>query len=183
MKENKSIPKDANKKLSREDRQKLFKEAKEGNTEHKQYKSLSNNLKPLNERPKEEADAIRRKGWQAMMELKGERKNAKQILDNLLPLYANNDAINNNDNIPTDIKKLVLSKNIKLTQYDLIMLSMIYKAQNGDVKASEYISNHYGDVVTKEVHNVNESISEADKALINKLSDRLNISRDVIDID
>ena len=60
---------------------------------------------------------------------------------------------------------------------------MIYKAQNGDVKASEYISNHYGDVVTKEVHNVNESISEADKALINKLSDRLNISRDVIDID
>lgn len=174
-----NIPKDANKELSREERQELFEKAKNGEIEHKQYKSLSKNLIPLNQRSEEERKAIQRKGWEAMMNLKGERKNAKQILDSLLPLYANNNAINENDSIPIDIKKEILSKNIKITQYDLIMLSMIYKAQNGDVKSAEFVANHYGDIVTKEV-NIKDSMSESDRKLIEKLSKRMGLD-EVID--
>ena len=73
-----NIPKDANKNLTKEDRKELYKKCKEGKAEHKQYNSLSKNIIPLTERTEEEARAIRQKGWKAMMELKGERKNAKR---------------------------------------------------------------------------------------------------------
>lgn len=175
-----NIPKDANKELSREERKELYQKAKSGELDHKQYKSLSKNLIPLNERPIEEQREIRRKGWESMMQLKGERKNAKQILDNLLPLFANNNAINENDTIPIDIKQEILKKNIKITQYDLIMLSQIYQAQNGNTKAAEFIASHNGDIVSKEI-NLNQGISEADKQLLEKLNKRLGIQNDVIE--
>ena len=164
---------------SKEERQKAFREAKEGkHKENKHLQAVAKNLIPLNERSEEEARAIRRKGAEAVNQLKGERKNAKQILDSLLPLYANKDAISQNDNIPSDVKQQILDKNIKITQYDLIMLSMIHRAQNGDVKASEFIANRFGDIVQKDIK-VTETMSESDKKLIEKLSNRLNI----VDVD
>lgn len=172
------IPKDA-KQMTKELRVKVTQGVKDGTIEHKQIKQGIKNLIPLNQRTEEEQKAIRKKGWEKMMEIKGEKKNAKQILDDLLPLFANDTAIDSNELIPNDIKQLIKNRNIKLTQYDLIMLAMIGKAQQGDVKASEYISNHFGDVVTKEVHNVNDNMSESDRQLIKNLKERLNI----IDID
>ena len=55
------------------------------------------------------------------------------------------------------------------------MLSQIYQAQNGNVKAAEFIRDTFGDKPINETHNINETISEADKQLINNLKDRLNI--------
>ena len=177
-----NIPKDM-KAMSREQRQQVIDAVKSGEIEHKQIKASLNNLVPMSSRPEEEQRAIRRKGWEKMTELKGERKTAKQILDNLLPIFASDSATDNNDSISDDIKRLIKKHNVKLTQYDLIMLAMISRAQNGDVKAASYISDHFGDVVVKETHNVNESISQADKDLIRNISDRLGIANDIIDIE
>lgn len=170
----KNLPKDANKNLSREDRKKLFQESKQGTADHKQYKSLSKNLIPLNERSPEEQKAIRRKAAEATNRIKGEKKTAKQILDTLLPLYANNTAINNNEGIPEDVKAEILKHNIKITQYDLIMLAQIYQAQQGNTKAAEFIAAHNGDIVQKDLK-ITQGISDADKMLLQKLQTRLNI--------
>lgn len=177
-----NIPKDM-KAMSKEQRQQVIDAVRSGEIEHKQIKASLNNLVPMSSRPEEEQRAIRRKGWEKMTELKGERKTAKQILDNLLPIFASDSATDNNDSISDDIKKLIKKHNVKLTQYDLIMLAMISRAQNGDVKAASYVSDHFGDVVVKETHNVNESMSQADKELIRNISDRLGIANDIIDID
>lgn len=147
--------------------------------EHKQIKAGLENLKKsnlaiLDKTDPERAKEIRRKGWEKMQELKGERKTAKQSLDQFLPLFARDTA--SDENIPEDIKKLLAeNKQVKVTQYDLIMLSMIAQARNGNVKAAEYIRDTYGDKPINETHNINETMSEADKKLIEKLSNRLNI--------
>lgn len=161
-----------------EERKRIYKEARENGAykDNKAITATARNLIPLNERSPEEAREIRRKGAEALHKLKGERKNAKQILDEILPIYANTSAIVSNETIPEDIKSELLSnKNIKITQYHLIMLSQIYQAQNGNVKAAEFIRDTFGDKPINETHNINESISEADKQLINNLKDRLNI--------
>lgn len=177
------LPKDANRNLTKDERHKLFTEAKAGNSEHKQYNSLAKNLIPINSRPEEEQLAIRRKGWEKMMQIKGDKKSAKRILDDFLPIYATNLALNENSAITDDLKALIKKHNIKITQYDLIMLAMISKAQQGDVKASAYISDLYGDIRTKEIRNVNDVMSQADKELINNIADRLGISTDILDAD
>ena len=160
-----------------EERKRIYREAREEgkHTQSKAIQAQARNLIPLNERSEEEAREIRRKGAEALNRLKGEKKNAKQILDTLLPIYADKNAIISNEVIPQDIKDTIIKHNMKITQYDLIMLSQIYQAQQGNVKSAEFIANHYGDIVVKETHNINESISEADKQLINNLKDRLNI--------
>lgn len=166
-------------------RKQIFKEAKEGKyQDNKHLQVVTKNLIPINERPIEEQKEIRRKAAEATNKIKGEKKNAKQILDNLLPIYANKDAIKDNDCIPLDIKKQILDKNIQITQYDLIMLAQIHQAQQGNTKASEFIRDTYGDKPVNETHNVNEIMTQADKDLINKLSNRLNIKdKSVIDVD
>lgn len=160
-----------------EERKKIYKEAREEgkHTQSKAIQTQAHNLIPLNERSEEEAREIRRKGAIALNKLKGEKKNAKQILDTILPLYANKATIKANDGIPEDIKEEILAKNINITQYDLLFMAQLYQAQQGNVKSAEFIASHYGDVVVKETHNVNDNISEADKKLIEKLSSRLNI--------
>lgn len=169
-----NIPKDIKKISDPETRKEIYKKVESGEIHHKQLEASKKNLVPLNKRSPEEAAAIRRKGWEAMTQLKGERKTAKQSLDQFLPIFANDPA--NDENIPEDIKKLLKdNKNVKVTQYDLIMLSMIAQARNGNVKAAEYIRDTYGDKPINETHNINETISEADKKLIEKLSSRLNI--------
>lgn len=175
----KNIPKDINKVKDPEKRKYLYKEIIENGIDHKQaiaqHNNLSkSNLKELDKTDPERAKEIRRKGWEAMQQIRGEKKNAKQCLDQFLPLYASNTA--SDENIPDDVKRLLeKNKDIKVTQYDLIMLSMINQARNGNVKAAEYIRDTYGDKPTQEIHNVNEVITEADKKLIEKLQNRLNI--------
>lgn len=160
----------------KEERKRIYREARADKTKYnKSITASANNLKPINERSEEEQREIRRKGAEAVNKLKGERKNAKQILEQILPIYANINAIKESEYIPKDLKDTILNKKINITQYDLVMMAMLYKAQNGDVKASEYIRDTYGDKPVNEVHNVNETITEADKELINKLSKRLNI--------
>lgn len=170
---NQEIPKDI-KKLNKEDRKELYKKVCNGEIRHKQLETSKKNLRPFNKMTEAEAYAIRRKGWEKMQELKGERKNAKQCLEQFLPLFADNVA--DNDNIPEDIKQLISdNKDIKITQYDLIMLSMINQARNGNIKAAEYIRDTYGDKPINESHTISESISISDKQLIEKISNRLNI--------
>ena len=187
--ENKTINIDLNnlpkhcKDMTKEEREYVSKLVKEGKVHHKQIEAGLRNIIPLNQRSPEERREICRKGANSVNETHGEKKNAKQILDNFLTVYANDDAIEENDCITKDIKKLIKKHNVKLTQYDLIMLAMISRAQQGDVKASAYISDLYGDIRAKEVRNINDVMSQADKDLIHNIADRLGISTDILDAD
>lgn len=168
------IPKDIKQIKDKAERKEIYKKVVSGEIHHKQLETAKKNLIPLSERTEEEQKAIRRKGWEKMMEIKGERKTAKESLEQFLPLFANNVA--SDENIPQDVRDLIRdNKEVKVTQYDLIMLSMINQARNGNIKAAEFIANHYGDVVVKESHHINEVVSASDKALIEKISQRLNI--------
>lgn len=187
--ENKQIDIDLNnlpkhcKNMTKEEREYVSKLVKEGKVHHKQIEAGLKNIIPLNQRTPEERKEICRKGANQVNEMHGEKKNAKQILDNFLTVYANDNAIEENDCVTKDIKRLIKKHNVRLTQYDLIMLAMISKAQQGDVKASAYISDLYGDIRTKEIRNVNDVMSQADKELINNIADRLGISTDILDAD
>ena len=162
------------KEIKKEDRHEIYEKVKSGEIKHKQIEASINNLKPFNQMSEEEAYKIRRKGWEAMQKIKGERKTAKESLEQFLPLFAEN--IADDENIPQEIKDLIKdNKEIKVTQYDLIMLSMINQARQGSVKAAEYIRDTYGDRPIKESHTINETISVSDKALIDKIANRLNI--------
>ena len=162
---------------SKEERQKAFKDIREGKTKgySKQVINQCKNLKPLNERDPEEAKAIRRKGAEAINKARGEKKNAKQILDEILPLFANRDTIRSSDSIPEDIKQEILRRNIDVTHYHLVYLALLSEAEKGNVKAIETLRDTAGDKPITETHNLNEIITESDKALIEKIGKRLNI--------
>ena len=170
------LPKDLNKNLNKEERKEIYKKVKAGElTDHKQAQTY-NNLIPLNQRPPEEQKAIRQKAYAKMKEVVGEKKSAKESLETLLPIFANDTA--NDENIPKDIRDILdKNKDIKVTQYDLIMLSMINQARNGNTRAAEFIRDTYGDKPINETHNVNEIITEADKALIDKIGRRLGVDQ------
>lgn len=158
-----------------EERKRIYKEAREG--KHKYNKGITaaaTNLTPLNELDPEKAREIRRKGAEALHKARGEKKSAKQILNEILPLYANKTAIAENENIPEDIKKDILSHNIDITHYHLLYLSMLNQAENGNTKAAEFIRDTVGDKPIAETRNINEIITQADKDLISKLEKRLN---------
>lgn len=161
---------------NKEDRQKAYKDIKAGKTEGYSQGVITQcrNLKPFNEMTKEERSEISKKGAAALHRLRGERKDAKTILNEILPLYADKEAVKRSEAIPQDIKDDILKHNIDITHYHLLYLSMLHEAENGNTRAAEFIRDTYGDKPINETHNINEIMTESDKALIEKIQKRLN---------
>lgn len=164
------------KQLPRAERKEIYKMLKEGLIEPVGIlKSWKNNMRPLNTVPPEEALEIRRKGQLAQQELRGEKKTAKQSLDTFLPLFISNPA-NIEANVPEDIIAAIKRSKVKVTQYDLVCLSMLAKAQQGNVKAAEWIRDTYGDKPIDQTHITADIITEADRALIANIAARTGIT-------
>ena len=162
------------KNIKKEDRHEIYEKVKAGEIKHAQMEAATRNLKRFDELPEEEAYKLRRKGWASMMKIKEERKTAREGLNTFLPLVAED--IAKNPTISDEVKKIVEEHpELKVTQYDLIYLAMIAKAQAGNVNAATFIRDTAGDKPVNESHTVTESISINDKELLERVAKRLNI--------
>ena len=93
---------------------------------------------PFNEMPKEKALEIRRKGQKALTELHGEKKTAKQSLENILSLKITDEIIANADVDPKIVERLKRD-NPNATMYDLIHAVAVGRALDGSISAMTYV--------------------------------------------
>lgn len=121
----------------------------------------------------EKAREIHRKGAQAVNKLHGEKKNAKQILDNVLSLLVDDEIINSSD-LPPEIAKKLKSSNKEITMYELIQTVAAGRAAAGNMKAVEYIRDTYGDKPVDKVDISGEIMTDSDRAMLQKISSRLD---------
>ena len=121
----------------------------------------------------EKARAIHSKGAQAVNKLHGEKKNAKQILDNVLSLLVDDEIINRAD-LPPEIANKLKKANKDITMYELIQTVAAGRAAAGNMKAVEYIRDTYGDKPVDKVDISGEIMTESDRAMLEKISRRLD---------
>lgn len=127
---------------------------------------------PINTRPKEEQLEIRRKGHQAMMQLHGEKKSARQSLEKILTIKVNDEILEGAD-VPTEIIERIKRDNPNMTIYDLIQIVAIGKAIGGNMKAYELIRDTHGDKPIDKVEVSDNVMTESDRELLRSISERL----------
>ena len=140
---------------------------------------------PINTRPIEEQLEIRRKGHQAMMQLHGEKKSAKQSLEKILTIKVSDEILEGAD-VPTEIIERIKRDNPNMTIYDLIQIVAIGKAIGGNMKAYELIRDTHGDKPIDKLQVDGTNImTDSDRELLKSISarledgDRLEVVRDI----
>ena len=132
------------------------------------------NLKPIpiTARSEEERREICQKGGQAVQRIHGEKKTAKESLDRMLSILATDDILNSAD-IEKDLVKRLKRENPDMTLYDAVNAAALGRALSGNVKALEYIRDTRGDAPVKQVEITENITTDADRALLKKINDRL----------
>ena len=120
----------------------------------------------------ERAREIRRKGAEVLNQLKGEKRTARESLDNILTLKASETMISNADLEPELAERLKRS-GVSITVYDLIQLVATGRAIGGNMKAYELIRDTYGDMPVKQVEITENITTEQDRALLQSIAARL----------
>jgi hypothetical protein len=139
---------------------------------------------PINTRPIEEQLEIRRKGHQAMMQLHGEKKSARQSLEKILTIKVSDEILESAD-VPTEIIERIKRDNPNMTIYDLIQIVAIGKAIGGNMKAYELIRDTHGDKPIDKVEISDNVMTDADRELLKSISarledgDRIEIVKDI----
>ena len=128
---------------------------------------------PFNEMPPEKFKEICRKGAEAVNQLHGEKKTAKQSLEKILTLKVDDDIIAGAD-IDPEVAKRLKRDNPNATLYDLIQAVAVGRALNGNIKAAEYVRDTHGDKPTEKIDISGEIITESDRAMLDKINARLN---------
>ena len=131
---------------------------------------------------KEKHLEISRKGGQAIAELYGEKKTAKQALENILSLRVSDTMLDDADISAEMITKLKRS-NPNATIYDLLNAVAVGKALDGNMKAYELVRDTYGDKPTDKVDISGEIVTDTDRALMQSIAERLNGVESVIVVD
>lgn len=139
------------------------------------------NLKPINlaTRPEDERKEIARMGAQASNKVKAEKRTAKQALDKILAIKLTEDIIAGAE-LPPELAEQLRQNMPNVTMYDLIQLVAVGLATSGNMRAVEYIRDTYGDMPRKEVSIATDIMTDADRALLETINDRLNNSNIVI---
>jgi hypothetical protein len=124
------------------------------------------NLKPLNERCKEDAKKIRSKGGKARAAKIKEKKTMKEMLDYLLE------------------KEIANKSGEKASTQEAISIALIKQALNGNVKAYEVIRDTIGEKPTEkqEITNTTPQIvvaTKTDADYMNKIAN-VKINKDVL---
>lgn len=120
----------------------------------------------------EKAREIQRKGAEAVNKIRGEKKTAKQALENILTLKVNDKIIGGADLEPEIAERLKRSGS-EVTFYDLINLVAVGRAVGGNMKAYELIRDTYGDAPVKQVEISENITTDADRALLKDIAERL----------
>lgn len=128
---------------------------------------------PFNQMPEEKRREICRKGAEAINQLHGEKKTAKQSLENILTLKVDDNIIAGADIDPKVAEKLKRD-NPNATLYDLIQAVAVGRALDGNVKAMEYVRDTHGDKPTDKVELTGQIMTDADRDLLQTIGDRLN---------
>lgn len=127
---------------------------------------------PFNEMDAEKVLEIRRKGAEAVNRLHGEKKTAKQSLENILTLKVDDSIIASADIDPKVAEKLKRD-NPNATLYDLIQAVAVGRALDGNVKAMEYVRDTHGDKPTDKVDITGQIMTESDRTLLQTVNARL----------
>lgn len=163
-------------KKSKEEKEKsLFWKIKDGEAEpvgsQKGWKNLNPDKYNLKTMDPEKAKEIRRKGAEAINKLHGEKKTAKQSLEQILTLKID-DATMNAADLPEDLKQKIKRSNPDATLYDLIQLVAAGRAIGGNIRAAEYIRDTHGDQPVKQLE-ITDATTEADREMMRQLTERL----------
>ena len=118
-------------------------------------------------RTKEQHSADSRKAGIASGKARRQRRTFKESLEIILSMQATEEQ-----------KKAAgqfLTEEMDLTNGDLVNLAMIGKAKEGDVKAAQFVRDTVGEMPTVK-QEVTNTMSDGDKALLEKVSKRLEKS-------
>lgn len=121
----------------------------------------------------EKRKEICRKGAAAVNKLHGERKTAKQALENILTLKVTDEIIAGAD-LPEGLGEKLKRDNPDATLYDLIQIVAAGRAVGGNIKAAEYIRDTFGDKPVEKVDITADVTTEADRALLASIAARLD---------
>ena len=148
--------------------------------ESEQEKTLLNlrKRKSFDKWDREEHRKASIKGGQAIAEMYGEKKTAKQALESILSLKVSETMLDDSDISPDLIAKIKRT-NPQATIYDLIQAVAVGKALQGSMRALEYVRDTNGDK-PKDALEVTNTITEADKALLQSIQDRLERAEVVV---
>ena len=122
---------------------------------------------------KEKHKEISRKGAAAVNKLHGEKKTAKQSLEMILTLKVTDEMIAGADLTPEMAERFKRSFP-DATVYDLIQVVAAGRAVGGNMKAYELIRDTYGDKPIDKVEVSADIMTDADRALMEKISKRLD---------
>ena len=137
----------------------------------KGWKNLEKRVS-FNDMDPEKAREIQRKGAEAVNALKGEKRTAREALENILTLKVTDKILSNSDLEPELAERLKRS-GINITVYDLLQLVAVGRAAGGNMKAYELIRDTYGDMPVKQIEVTENVTTEADRELMRQLSERL----------
>ena len=154
----------------------LFWQIKDGEREpegiQKGWKNLNPEKYNLKTMDPEKAAEIRRKGAEAVNAMKGEKRTAREALENILTLKATESIINGADLEPELAERLKRS-GINITIYDLLQLVAVGRAAGGNMKAYELIRDTYGDKPIERVEVTENVTTEQDREMLRQISERL----------
>ena len=132
----------------------------------------------FNQMSPEKRKEICRKGAEAVNQLHGEKKSAKQSLEKILTLKATPDIVAVAD-LPEELASKLRRDNPDATLYDLIQLVAVGNAVRGSMKAYELIRDTHGDKPIDRVEVTDNITTDADRALMSEIADRLRQAESV----
>ena len=133
----------------------------------------------------EKRKEICRKGAAAARKLHGEKKTARESLERILTLKITDEIIDGADLSP-EIAERMKKDNPDATLYDLIQIVAAGRAVGGNIKAAEYIRDTYGDKPVDRVEVAADIMTDSDRAMLQRITERLDdpglvIAKDITD--
>lgn len=116
---------------------------------------------------------ICRKGAEAVHKLHGKKKTAREALESILTLKITDEILDGAEVSP-DIAARLKRDNPDATLYDLIQIVAVGRAVGGNVKAMEYVRDTHGDKPVDKVDITADITTEADRALMRQVAERLD---------
>ena len=132
----------------------------------------------------EKRKEICRKGAEAVNRLYGEKKTAREALENILTLKID-DGIMNAADIEPELAERLKRSNPDATLYDLMQIVAVGRAVGGNMKAYELIRDTYGDMPVKQIEVTENVTTEQDREMMRQLSEllkdggRLEVVKDI----
>lgn len=125
--------------------------------------------------PKKRSE-ISRKGAEAVNKIRGEKRTAKEALENILTLRVTDTIIDKSDLDPELADRLKRS-GVDITLYDLIQLVAAGRAAGGNMKAYELIRDTYGDMPVKQVEITENITTDQDRAMLKEINELLKAGK------